>query len=167
MFRLFLLLSGVSELKILRGKNNCKLPLQPFFPHIILRFNVSGDGRNIRLVLNSHINGVMIDGMFLYFMVETNGEPSLNCMNISTLRNDVSKFNLNWSVQGGAEVSLFLMFSNRKHVHAIILWGSMYKRLGKTYSVPVKKVDRPILCFVNRASLYNLVNRANFVHNFC
>jgi len=28
------------------------------------------------------------------------------------------------------------------------------------------KVTSSILCFVDRASLYNLVNKANLVHNF-
>ena len=52
-------------------------------------------------------------------------------------------------------------------MHAIVLWGGMCKRLGKTYSVPLRKVDRPILCFVSRAFLHNLVNKADLVHNFC
>ena len=52
-------------------------------------------------------------------------------------------------------------------MHAIVLWGGMCKRLGKTYSVPLRKVDRPILCFVSRAFLHNLVNKAYLVHNFC
>ena len=77
-------------------------------------------------ILNSHINGVVIDSIFLYFMVETNGRPSPNCLNMSTLRKDIYlnlifDKSLNWIVQGGAEITLFTMFSNRKHVHTIIL----------------------------------------------
>ena len=103
-------------------------------------------GRNM-YILNSHINGFVIDSIFLYFMVETNGRPSPNCLNMSTLRKDIYlnlifDKSLNWIVQGGAEITLFTMFSNRKHVHTIILWVSMCKRLGKMYSVPVQKVNR-------------------------
>lgn len=77
-------------------------------------------------ILNSHINGFVIDSIFLYFMVETNGRPSPNCLNMSTLRKDIYlnlifDKSLNWIVQGGAEITLFTMFSNRKHVHTIIL----------------------------------------------
>jgi len=80
-------------------------------------------------------------------MVETNGRPSPNCINMGNLRKDIYLNlilykSLNWNVQGGAEVTLFSMFSDWKHVHTIILWGSMRKSLGKTYSVPVQKVDR-------------------------
>jgi len=36
---------------------------------------------------------------------------------------------------------------------------------GMRYSRTEKK-GKYILCFVDRASLYNLVNKANLVHNF-
>jgi hypothetical protein len=68
-------------------------------------------------------------------------------MNMSNLRKDIylnliDDKSLNLNVQGGTEVTLFSMFSNRKYVHTIILWDSICKRLGKTYSVPAQKVDR-------------------------
>jgi hypothetical protein len=67
-----------------------------------------------------------MDGIFLYSMVETNGAPSPNWMNMSIprkgiYRNLIGDKSLNWNVQGGIEVTLFSMFSNRKHVHTIIL----------------------------------------------
>jgi len=67
-----------------------------------------------------------MDGIFLYSMVEINGTPSPNWLNMSTLRKDIylnliGDKSLNWNVHGGREVTLFSMFSNRKHVHTIIL----------------------------------------------
>jgi len=43
-------------------------------------------------------------------------------------------------------------------------WLAVYSSFVASYSMPLA-ILKQILCFVDRASMYNLVNKANLVHN--
>ena len=109
----------------------------------------------------------MIDGIFLYFMVETNGTLSPNCMNMNALRKDIYvnlifDKSLNWNVQGGAEVTLFSMFCNRNMPGSVVGIATGYgldvpgieSRWGARFSAPVQTVPgaHPASCAMGTGS---------------